>query len=74
MEIPKGFFSLLGALILTTVAFKFFPDPYSYNVLKEQGLSKAEIRRLFITYSVIGIVILFVTTILFFKVIKSNKL
>lgn len=70
----KGFFSLFGALVLTTVAFEFFPDPYSYDILKQQGLSDAEIRRRFIIYSVIGLVLLFITTALFYKVIKSNRI
>lgn len=70
---PKGFFALFGALVLTTVAFEFFPDPYSYDILKQQGLTDGEIRKRFITYSVIGLILLFITTALFYKVIKSSK-
>lgn len=69
-----GFLSLFGALVLTTVAFEFFPDPYSYDILKQQGLSDEEIRKRFITYTLIGLILLFVTTALFYKVIKSSRI
>lgn len=68
----KEFFSLFGALVLTTLAFEFFPDPYSYDILKEQGLTDAEIRKRFAIYFGIGIALLLVTTYLFFNVIKGS--
>lgn len=70
---PKGFFALFGALVLTTVAFEFFPDPYSYDILKQHGLTNEEIKKRFITYSVIGLILLFVTTALFYRVIKASR-
>lgn len=69
----SDFFALFGALALTTIAFEFFPDPYSYNVLKEEGMSDEEIRRKFITYAVIGLILLLITTALFYNVIKSSR-
>lgn len=69
----KQFWSLFGALVMTTIAFEFFPDPYSKDILSEQGLSNKEIYRRFAIYTLIGLGLLFITTILFFNVLKSSK-
>lgn len=69
----KAFWSLFGALVLTTVAFEFFPDPYSRDIMSQQGLSDKEIYKRFAIYFAIGLGLLFVTTVLFFNVLKSNK-
>lgn len=68
----KAFWSLFGALVFTTIAFEFFPDPYSKDILAEQGLTNKEIYRRFAIYSAIGVGLLFLTTILFFNVLKSK--
>lgn len=67
-----GFLSLFTALVLTTVAFKFFPDPYNRDVLKQEGLSDEEITKRFVTYSIIGLILLLATTALFYRVIRSK--
>ena len=69
----KAFWTLFGALVFTTVAFEFFPDPYSKDILSQQGLSDKEIYRRFAIYTIIGLVLLFFTTIMFFKVLKATR-
>lgn len=68
----KQFWSLFGALVLTTLAFQFFPDPYNRDLLLEEGFSNREIMKRFAIYFAIGVGILFITTILFHKVIQPS--
>lgn len=70
----KEFWSIFGALVFTTLAFEFFPDPYSRDILKSQGLTDQEINRRFTMYFAIGLLFLLITTILFFRVIREKKI
>lgn len=69
----KAFWALFGALAFTTIAFEFFPDPYSKDILSQQGLSNKEIYKRFAIYTTIGLVLLFFTTLMFFNVLKSTR-
>lgn len=68
-----GFLTLFGALTLTALAYKFFPDPYSRDNLKLLGLSDEEINKRMLTYFAIGLILLLVTTALFYKAIKHSR-
>lgn len=69
----KAFWSLFGALVFTIVAFEFFPDPYSRDILKAQGITNIEINKRFAIYTGIGLALLFITTVLFFNVLKKQS-
>lgn len=68
-----GFLTLFSALVLTSMAYKFFPDPYNRDNLKLLGLSNEEINKRMLTYFIIGLILLLVTTSLFYKAISHSR-
>lgn len=68
-----AFLTLFSALALTALAYNFFPSPYNRDILKAQGLSDEEINKRMLSYFVMGLLLLFITTVLFYKAIKHSR-